>query len=152
MLKILLILAVAVLPYDRGLYRHWVDADGDCQDTRAEILIRDNSGVIGWKDARRCRVATGRWVCPYTGKVLTQASDVDVDHVVPLKWAHEHGGHGWTQEKRQAFANDPLNLLAVDDATNQAKGSRGPSDWLPGIHRNEYLRQWGEVVEKYDLK
>lgn len=146
--------AQSLSTYDRDDWPHWIDADGDCQDTRAEILLRENRGVIGWKTTKHCTVVTGRWICPYTGQVFTHASDVDIDHVVPLKWAHEHGGDSWDLAKRCEFANDPLNLLAVDDSTNASKGSKGPSDWLPEwrYYRAEYLRRWGIIVEKYDLR
>jgi hypothetical protein len=73
--------------YNREDWPHWIDEDGDCQDTRAEILIRDNVGTIKFKRNKPCNVSWGRWVCPYTGKVLNKASDVDIDHIVPLSHA-----------------------------------------------------------------
>ena len=146
--------AQTTIEYNRADWPHWIDADGDCQNTRAEILIEANQGVIGWKTTKKCQVVTGYWTCPYTGQTFTQASDLDIDHVVPLKWAHEHGGDKWDKATRRAFANDPLNLLAVDDGTNQSKGSKGPSDWIPEwrYFRAEYFQRWGLIVRKYDLR
>ncbi len=53
--------------YDRDDWPHWVDEDSDCQNTRAEILIRDNVGTIKFKRSKSCSVSQGVWVCPYTG-------------------------------------------------------------------------------------
>ena len=92
-------------------------------------------------------------MCPYTGKVLYKASDVDIDHIVPLSHAHKTGGSNWSREKKRAFSNDPENLLAVDDAINQAKGNKGPVKWKPP--RKEYWRtyakKWLHIKKKYDL-
>jgi hypothetical protein len=139
--------------YNRAGWPHWVDADGDCQDTRSEILIRDNTGTIKFKRNKPCNVSWGRWVCPYTGKVLIKASDVDIDHVVPLAHAHATGGASWTRAQRRAFANDPDNLLAIDDATNQEKSDQGPDEWRPPRREYwpEYAKKWQAVKTKYGL-
>ena len=37
---------------------------------------------------------------------LNSASDVDIDHVVPLAEAWRSGADSWTTDRRRAFAND----------------------------------------------
>jgi 5-methylcytosine-specific restriction endonuclease McrA len=108
---------------------------------------------LKFKRNKQCNVSWGRWVCPYTGKVLTKASDVDIDHIVPLAHANATGGSSWPREKKRAFANDPDNLLAVDDATNQAKGDKGPDEWKPPRREYwpKYARKWKAVKTKYGL-
>jgi 5-methylcytosine-specific restriction endonuclease McrA len=157
-MKLLIILSIISLTinpaYNRKDWPHWIDEDRDCQNTRAEILIRDNVGTIKFKRNKQCNVSWGKWVCPYTGNVYTKASDIDIDHIVPLSYAHRHGAAGWSRERKRAFANDPLNLLAVEDNTNQAKGSKGPTAWMPprtGYHA-EYCRMWSAVITKYGLE
>lgn len=70
---------------------------------------------------------------------------------MPLKWAHDHGGALWPRDKKEAFSNDPLNLLAVDDGLNQAKGAKSPDQWMPPNQsfRCEYLGLWIAVQTKY---
>ena len=139
--------------YRREDWPHWIDENGDCQNTRAEILIRDNVGQLKFKRNKQCNVSWGKWVCPYTGKVLIKASDVDIDHVVSLAYAHRHGGADWPRAKKRQFANDPENLLAVADAVNQEKGDKGPSEWMPPQKEywTEYLRRWRTILTKYGL-
>src|SRR5690606_6454790 len=101
------------------------------RDTRAEVLIAHSRVPVRFRDAAACTVAAGEWLDPYSGALLRQAGDIDIDHLVPLKHAHGHGGDGWPAERRQAFANDPDNLLPVSAAQNRAKGSASPDQWLP---------------------
>ena len=60
----------------------WIDEDGDCQNLRHEMLIRDSLSDITFTNPNRCTVNTGRWLDPYTGTYINRASDLDVDHVI----------------------------------------------------------------------
>ena len=139
--------------YNRDNWPHWIDQDNDCQNTRHEILIRDSSQPVRFKNSKRCKVITGKWIGPYTGKTFMQASDIDIDHIVPLAHAYRNGGNSWSREQKKAFANDPDNLLAVDDFTNQSKGSKGPDRWMPPKkdYWCNYIGKWTMVKKKYGL-
>jgi len=136
--------------YNRSDWPHWIS---DCQNTRAEILLRDNVGTIKFKRNKPCNVSWGRWICPYSGKEFTKASDMDIDHLVPLANANEMGGAQWTRERKREFANDPLNLIAVEKKVNRKKGDRGPEKWRPPDHAfwPEYAKRWRAVKKKYGL-
>lgn len=103
--------------YRREDWRHWSDFDGDCMNTRHEIL-KDQAKHSIKLSPDGCYVSMGIWVDPFSGKTYTRASELDVDHVVPLKWANDHGGNAWSKRRKELFANDPINLLAVDDSLN----------------------------------
>lgn len=101
--------------YERSAFGHgWDDADGDCQNSRAEALIANSSTTVRFAEDKRCRVVTGRWISPFTGKVIQNSSEIDIDHVVPLKWSWKRGAKGWSQAKRERFANDMVNLWPVE--------------------------------------
>lgn len=144
---------ISISPYTRKDWPHWKDEDGDCQNTRHEILIRDSVEPVRFKTERGCKVVAGRWIGPYTGKTFIDAQDVDIDHIVPFSHAHKNGAATWSREKKRAFANDPDNLLAVDDSTNQAKGDKSPMTWRPpnGDYWCEYAKKWQRVKAKYGL-
>ena len=78
----------------------------------AEILIRDSQQPVSFESNRQCEVDSESWKLAYSGGVITDPSQIDIDHVIPLKWAHGHGGGRWTLKQQQGFANDPDNLLA----------------------------------------
>ena len=88
---------------------------------------------------------------PYTGGSVTNARQLDIDHVVPLEWAHGHGGDRWGTAKKTEFANDPGNLLPVWSSANRSKGSKGPDQWMPEINRCEYAERWQRIIQKYEL-
>ena len=139
--------------YNRKSWRHWVDEDHDCQNTRAEILIASSLENVTYRNSKACSVYSGKWYDPYSNKVWTLASDVDIDHIVPLAWAYAHGANDWSLQKKSNFANDAENLIAVEDNLNQAKGAKGPSQWLPPnkAFRCEYVKRFDGVVRSYGL-
>ncbi len=143
--------------YDRADWPHWIDADGDCQDTRTEVLLAEaEPGSVVFTDARRCKIASGRWHCPYTGRVVTDPHELDVDHLVPLAHAHAAGGKRWSKARRTAFANelgDPRHLVAVVGASNRSKGARSIVTWLPpdAAARCEYVEAWRAIVSRWSL-
>jgi hypothetical protein len=117
-------------PYRREAWGSWTDADHDCQDTRAEVLIAEALGPVEFVDARHCHVGRGRWRCPYTGRVVVDPRELDIDHLVPLAEAHASGGSKWSSERRRRYANDvqhPEHLVAVVRGANRSKGSAGPT-------------------------
>lgn len=132
--------------YDRGLYEHWTDADGDCLDTRQEVLIAESQSPPKL-DSTGCRVLEGRWFDPYTGQQVTDPSRLEIDHLIPLAEVHRSGADSWTPEERRRFANDlahPDSVIAVMAAANRSKGDRDPALWLPPneSYRCQYVRHW----------
>lgn len=142
--------------YDRDDWRHWVDDDGDCQDTRVEVLIEEST-IEPTLTADGCRVTAGRWLDPFTGTVVTDPSRLDIDHLVPLANAHVSGAWEWTDERRESFANDlvhPDALIAVTASANRSKGARGPEAWLPpsASFWCTYGTSWAEVKIRWGLR
>ena len=140
-------------PYNRKDWPHWIDADGDCQNTRQELLIATSRKPVQFKDSRHCTVISGEWYGVYTGKIFTKASDVDIDHIVPLAHAHRHGADKWTKAQRRTFANDFENLLVVSDSINKSKSDQAPHEWLPPLKSYwcEYGKRWERIKDKYKL-
>ena len=130
----------------------WSDNDRDCLNTRHELLMSQSTSTTD-RGRNPCTITRGRWLDPYTGKTFYQASDVDIDHLVPLKWAWDHGASHWPSHKRERFANDPANLFIVEDSVNQAKGAKGPLEWLPPLpsFHCQYLTRFQRVVVTYRL-
>lgn len=143
----------AVQPYDRHLYDHWIDADGDCQNARHELLQELSTGQVTLNSSG-CTVQHGRWNDPYTGRIFTNARDMDIDHMVPLAWAHAHGAHSWNADLRRQFANDPVNLFAVEASANRSKGAKGPLEWLPPsqAYHCQYITRFHRIVLTYKLQ
>jgi len=138
--------------YDRSQFGQWIDEDGDCLNTRHELLLKLSTSTIE-TDGNRCLVRRGRWNDPYTGKIFYESRQMDIDHLVPLKWAWDRGADSWSREKRIAFANDESNLFAVEASINRQKGALGPVHWLPPneAFRCQYILRFTRIVKKYDL-
>ncbi|RAL61191.1 hypothetical protein DID88_010270 [Monilinia fructigena] len=137
--------------YSRDLFPHWITISGAC-NTRETVLKRDGTNVVV---NSACAATSGTWVSPYDGATWTAASDVDIDHLVPLSNAWKAGASSWTTAQRQAFANDLVNpqLLAVTDSVNQGKSDSGPEAWKPSLKSYwcTYAKMWIKVKYVYDL-
>lgn len=142
-----------VSSYDRDEWRYGIDLDGDCQTTRAEILISRTLKPIQYKNVKKCVVLTGEWEDFYFPEKLTIASEIQIDHLVSLNEAHNSGGAEWSQNKKEAFANDPENLVITSSRTNGQKGSNDIHNWIPSIPKYacRYLKQWIYIKQKYGL-
>ncbi|ORT58488.1 HNH endonuclease family protein [Streptomyces sp. CB03238] len=149
--------------YDRDEFGYaWLDtADGvplarnGC-DTRNDLLRRDGQ-KLRFRDGSDCVVVAMTLDDPYTGKAIDwrkqRASEVQVDHVVPLSYSWQMGSSRWPERKREQLANDPLNLLPVDGPANSSKGDSGPASWLPPHKaiRCSYAVRFAQAALKYEL-
>jgi hypothetical protein len=132
----------------------WPTQDG-C-DSRNRVLRRDLTATTLRQGG--CIVLAGTLVSPYTRGVIhfergPESDRAQIDHVVALGDAWQTGAQGWTPAKRLQFANDPLELLAVDGPSNQAKGDSDAASWLPPnkAFRCTYATIQVRVKAKYGL-
>lgn len=139
--------------------RAWADVDRNGCDTRNDILRRDLTGEAIRSGTRGCLVLRGALADPYTGRTILfvrgpgTSSAVQIDHVVPLADAWQKGAQRWSSVTREAFANDPLNLQAVDGPTSLRKGAGDAATWLPPrpAVRCGYVARQVAVKHRYGL-
>nr|WP_241188400.1 DUF1524 domain-containing protein [Kocuria palustris] len=143
--------------YGRDLFGPtWHDVDGNGCSTRNDILARDLTGI---EREDGCSVSSGLLQDPYTDTAIDftagmdTSAEVQIDHVVALSDAWQKGAQQLSEQQRLVFANDPLNLLAVDGPTNQSKGDGDAATWLPPNRSYwcPYVARQVDVKAKYDL-
>jgi hypothetical protein len=144
--------------YDREQFGStgWIDADGDCQDTRAEVLIQESAIPVTFTTTRGCTVADGQWTDPWSGMVSASARALDVDHTVPLANAWRSGAWAWTVAQRVAYANDLVDAPHLDAillGENRSKGDQGPEGWRPPSRDAwcAYAQAWTQIKAKWQL-
>ncbi|MFC8454588.1 HNH endonuclease family protein [Kitasatospora sp. NPDC057223] len=140
--------------YLRTAFRHWIDADHDGCDTRREVIL--DEAVQAPEVGPRCSLTGGQWYSPYDAVTVTDATGLDVDHMVPLAEAWDSGAAEWTAGERQAYANDldePRALIAVTAKSNRSKADKDPADWLPTNtgYRCTYLADWTAIKTRWHL-
>lgn len=137
----------------------WADVDRNGCDTRNDILKRDLTGHLYKEKTHECVVLSGTLVDPYSGERMDfvrgniSSMEVQIDHVVALSNAWQTGAFKLTIKERTAFANDPLNLLAVKGRLNSQKGDGDAATWLPPLKsfRCDYVARQVAVKIKYKL-
>lgn len=137
----------------------WADTDRNGCDTRNDILARDLINPTYKNPKKPCVILTGTLNDPYTGTTINfqrgqnTSTAVQIDHVVALSNAWQTGAQKLTTQQRTQFANDPLNLWAVDGPANSAKSDKSADAWLPPNKqfRCTYVSQQILVKAKYGL-
>lgn len=126
-------------------------------DTRNDVLRTSLKNPKFEPGTNDCVVTAGQLRDPYTGETIKfrkdKAYEVGIDHIIPLALAWDLGAASWPPERRQTFANDPVNLVAVSGSANSSKSDRGPGEWLPinDGYRCQYLLRFLTVSKSYDL-
>ncbi|MBE1531514.1 HNH endonuclease family protein [Actinomadura algeriensis] len=140
--------------YERDKFgTRWKDTDRNGCDQRNDVLARDLDDVRKRGD---CVVVAGLLHDPYTGRDITfaksDAAEVQIDHVYPLALAWRMGASGWPEDRRERFANDHANLLAVWGVPNGQKGDSGPGEWKPRKDfQCGYARKYIGIADGYSL-
>lgn len=166
--------------YDRDNWPHWnVQLGGQCFTVRDKVLAEESYipvittpsgigpprpiGAVSPVSAGRrlpvihwCRVTSGFWIDPYTGRSIVPADEMAIDHLVPLREAHASGGHDWDRDRRRAYANyldDADHLVAVTAAAHRRKANRDPAGYLPSnpAFRCTYLQAWIRIKDAWNL-
>jgi hypothetical protein len=138
--------------YQRSAFKHWIDADKNGCNTRAEVLIEE--AVVKPKIGPKCKLTGGKWISAYDGKTVTNSSQLDIDHLVPLAEAWRSGAWKWSDAEREIYANDLQNsraLIAVSSSINRTKGDKDPAKWLPTKDKCTYVESWITIKLKYSL-
>ena len=122
--------------YDREKFRHWVDADGDCRDTRDEVLAAESLvGVSG------CDIQTGKWRSYYDG--ATTRDSTAFESTTWSLWPRpgtraRSGGTPTHANGSPTTSRDPRTLVAVSASANRSKSDQDPADWLPVLGKCRY--------------
>ena len=99
---------------------------GTC-NTRETVLKRDGTNVV---TDSACAATSGSWYSPYDGATWTAASDLDIDHLVPLAEAWDSGASGWTTVPAPGLRQRP-----DPPAADRRHGQRQPVQGRPGPGR-----------------
>ena len=153
-------------------YGTWKDYKG--WSTRDELLAQNAKEST----QNATSLTSGTWYCEYTGEDLTYnskediANNIQIDHIIPVAYAHKHGASGWSEDKKKEYYNDmgtpsayttgatdennyeKVGTLIISDAkSNTAKGDKGPSRWMPNNKNfwTTYLKKWVHIAHKYDI-
>ncbi|MFJ9822191.1 HNH endonuclease family protein [Streptomyces sp. NPDC101151] len=131
--------------YERTKFRHWIDANRDGCNTRAEVLKAE--AVDAPVQGAKCALNGGEWYSPYDDRYIQGPGGLDIDHLVPLAEAWDSGASAWSAKEREDYANDlgdPRALIAVSAASNRSKADQDPSTWLPPAtgYRCQYVTDW----------
>lgn len=134
--------------YTRLKFGDGWETKGNGCSTRVDVLISQGRAVVH----HGCTVISGHWLSLYDGVAVTSPHALDIDHIVPEAEAWRTGAASWTTARRETFANDPAELVAVTAHSNRSKGDDPPPAYEPvAVEKCAYATQWIAVKVKYGL-
>lgn len=137
--------------YSRDEFKHWVSKNFTGCDTRFAVLEEESVVPV---QTSGCSITSGKWVSSYDGVEVTNAGDLDIDHMVPLAEAWRSGAYNWDASTREAYANDlgyENSLIAVTASSNRSKSDQDPANWLPDTDACVYVTHWVMVKYRWNL-
>lgn len=156
-----------VVKYKRVEWKHWIrqgefsncsgwstrDEVLDRQAVKGSVIYLDKNDKETKNKKEACNIKSGKWEDPYSSAVVTNPTELDIDHTVALNWAAQAGGQFWDKETKQKFANDFDQLVATTAKQNRTKGDKGPYKWMPEnkLAHCDYSKVYIYTISKYKL-
>ena len=151
--------------YSRNEYEPNWDVGSGC-NIRARIL--QQTSIVAVETASNgCTVIYGSWVDPYTGTTLTgnpyqgddgTSNDLDIDHIIPLKYVNSHGGSEWSKEQKRAYGSSLAAMekgvyVAVSASENRKESDSGRSEHYPrnDFYKREIKKKWRDIAREYGI-
>ena len=117
--------------YDRSYWAHWHTKSWSGCSTREEVLVRTMIGEERSASGNPCRANAAWWYSVYDDTWTSNPSEFDIDHIVSLAEAHDSGASDWEANRKERFANDVTNLVAVSASSNRSKSDLDAAEWRP---------------------
>lgn len=150
-------------PYLRANYGKGWNVGTGC-NIRSRLLAAQSTVPV--KTSNGCLVTYGSWIDPYSGARLTgnpyqgdgEANDLDIDHIIPLRYVNQHGGYAWSHTQKQNYGKSLAAMnngvyIAVSSKENRSKSDQGPADYYPSNPNFycEYAKRWRNIARTYSI-
>ncbi len=150
-------------PYLRANYGKGWNVGTGC-NIRSRLLTAQSTVPVKTSDG--CLVTYGSWIDPYSGVKLTgnpyqgdgEDNDLDIDHIIPLRYVNQHGGYAWSHTQKQNYGKSLSAMnngvyIAVSSKENRRKSDQGPADYYPSNPNFycEYAKRWRNIARTYSI-
>ena len=122
-----------------------IESENDCSDYRA-IDYAHLSKLDVFKSEE-----LGGIFAAYEDSCYNAYTDVDIEHLVAKREAHDSGLCDSDIQTKINFANDLENIALASPSVNRGKSTKDPADWLPENNQCWYVWQWLDVKRKYNM-
>lgn len=134
-----LLITLNAYSYDRKEYGRWkIDKETGCR-LNHKIIMERYVYDYGYTKLSKCKVEAV-WIDFYTGKLILNQKDINIDHILPVYYYDKHCRKGKSKKQIRAFYNDIDNLVITTRNENMRKGSKTPKQYSKKI-KNDKIRE-----------